>query len=35
LLIIMFLPGGLGSLMLRLRPSSGGKPARVPAEKPE
>ena len=34
LLIILFLPGGLGSLALRLRPS-GAKPARAPAEKSE
>jgi hypothetical protein len=34
LLIILFLPGGLRSLALPLRPS-GAKPARAPAEESE
>jgi branched-chain amino acid transport system permease protein len=34
LLIILFLPGGLGSLALRLR-TSGAKPAQASADKSE
>jgi branched-chain amino acid transport system permease protein len=34
LLIILFLPEGLGSLALRLRPT-GAKPVQASAEKPE